>query len=41
MKLHTNLDTKLEGNLKQVRAHFEQGAFDYDGLIPNYLKISY
>lgn len=34
MKLDVNLDTKLDGNLKQVRAHFEQRAFDYDGLIP-------
>jgi hypothetical protein len=34
VKLDVNLDTKLEGNLEQVRAHFEQRAFDYDGLIP-------
>lgn len=34
MKLDAKLDSKLDGNVEQVRAHFEQRAFDYDGLIP-------
>lgn len=34
MKFDTNLDAKLDRNLRQVHAHFEQRAFDYDDLIP-------
>lgn len=34
MNSGAKLDANLDGNLRQVRAQFEQRAFDYDGLIP-------